>query len=340
MARSHRCCCLVALVVSVLGVCAVGQTIENKTPLTPEVGEAFGYATARGPLISPPSGDWVVVGVPRLTVSGVANVGNVECFPVMNTPTVVPFSIVPPAAYVQSGMRFGESVAAADVDNDGIVDIIVGAPGYDNGTRLDEGVVIIFQNPSNPFRAASNHYGWAVEIGQFSNPQEEDLPDIAVGIPDQERPVGGGGILQDAGLVQVHYGHFVLGVPTWDNTPGFFQEAGGTLYNELGRQGTALAAADYTGDAWDDLAVGSPGAVDAQDNPLGPEGFVMIYDGTPSSGLASAGSMNEPIIRAPSRYQSSTNMFGYSLDWADTDGGGQLDLVIGAPGVTNTPYTR
>jgi hypothetical protein len=431
--------------VSLLAFCALAfgslawAQVEDFRSRFPQADEQFGYCIATAPLpteslksnrrelpgkdelLRP---DWVLVGVPGAAVGGLVEAGHVELFPPPDSPRTRQLLLQAPPAHVQSGARFGAAVAAGDVDGDGIVDVVVGAPGEDHLLRLDQGRVYVFFGPwdfqatpayatasilevkaedldpvdlfhggrfghavavgdldrqggadivvgaphaddanlspalvetgavdvfLNPLRGATgitrtfhlfeddlwkdtgNHYGWALAIGNFVDPQADDLGDIAVGVPDLDRPVFGGQVLPDAGLVHVHWGYRSTGFPTWDNTPGHFQKLGGTLYITDGRQGAALAAGDYTLDGWDDLAVGSPGSLNNNGIPIGPEGFVMIYhsDGTV---LRSSGAVTQPLIFARHPYKSDTNLLGHSLAFADTDGTGQLDLIIGAPG--------
>jgi len=405
---------------------------ENLVSLEPASGELFGAALAAGVLTSGTSGkrDWVLVGVPAsaANVSGVwiPQAGVVECFPARSTPMSPPFQITPPAGSAQAGGEFGAALAVGDVDGDGHLDLVVGAPGIDLNGHRNQGRVFVLFGPWDPLasppyrggvtildvhptdidplqpthgvrfgfslavgdldhagnldvvvggpmandvsvtpathevgavdifldvpknggtiyrdqhlyyppihREAECHFGWAVAVGNFADPFGQILTDIVAGAPDMDRPVAGGQILINGGIAAVFFGHVSGGQPRWDHSPGFYQEIGGTLYVEFGRQGSVLAAADYSGDGYCDLAVGSPGSLDAGGEPSGPEGFVMMYRGNGTVGLQSDGAMDQPLIFAIPMLADPHNLFGFSLTWSDTSGDQIVDLVIGAPG--------
>ncbi|MEW6747843.1 MAG: hypothetical protein AB1486_34405 [Planctomycetota bacterium] len=246
------------------------------------------------------------------------------------------------------GDEFGYSVTVGDLDRQGFLDVVVGAPRADyvlvQPVTSETGAADVFWNVvkgadqlfrderiymNDNDRMELDHYGWSVGIGNFGEPDNEFFGDVVVGAPDFDVPIEGGGVTTNSGAAHAHYGRQGPLGPTWFcdvSSPQFFDLLIGTHGKVDGGQGTALAVGNYDGDSWDDLAVGSPGTE------TGPEGFVMIYKGDGTQ-LVSAGAMHEPLINEDDDLGDGTpfNMFGHSLAWADTDGTGQLDLLIGAP---------
>ena len=175
----------------------------------------------------------------------------------------------------QTGARFGDALAAGDFDGDGYDDLAVGAVGYDaTETLLDVGLVAVVYGSSaglGPGRVtwlwedllfgpgnseSGDHFGAALAAGDFTG---DGRTDLAIGIPSENDAV------VDAGAVAVLPGtpqglaggarrlrpaSFPLGlIPDAD--------AGSPLY------GLALAAGDFDGNGFDDLALGAPDRDDA-----------------------------------------------------------------------------
>ena len=193
-----------------------------------------------------------------------------------------------------------------DFNGDGHGDVAIGIPYEDVGVFVDAGVVqVIYGTPvglrpdiRNQIFSSSEcilipdaiggnqsglHFGAVLAWGDFNH---DGFDDLAVGLPDYNAPYAPAGMPQ-AGMVYVLRGspagllsnpvqHFVstnLGGP-----PLFFnenQEAGD-------RFGAALAAGDFNGDGFADLAIGVPG----QDSWLGPAvadaGEVYLVYGSPA----------------------------------------------------------
>jgi hypothetical protein len=238
------------------------------------------------------------------------------------------------------GGMFSYSLAVGNLDNTSRPDLVVGAPRADRvvvtPVIFEAGAIDIFRDPQKLSKQRrsqhvhqrvperENHDGWSVAIANFSNPSGSVYGDIAVGVPDRDGPPG----YPDVGLVVVYYGHDAGGVPTWNDDAGFYEGEEGGLPQTDARTGTSVAAGDYTADGWSDLALGSPGSA------TGPEGFVTIFNGTPTSGIVYAGSRQDEftiIANVDALGNTSTNRFGFALVWANTSG--QLDLIIGSPGM-------
>jgi len=94
-----------------------------------------------------------------------------------------------------SGDRFGYSVSAAgDSNGDGIDDLVIGAPYYDDGAKTDAGAVYVFAGSASlasslaatdniAYRygqTANDHLGWSVS---YSNPDGTNPTEIIAGAP-------------------------------------------------------------------------------------------------------------------------------------------------------------
>ena len=159
--------------------------------------------------------------------------------------------------------EFGRSLAAGDLDDDGFADIAVGIDGEDN-----PGEVAIFPGSSSGVDTSASKlwsrstpgihtgagFGEALVIADFDG---DGYGDLAAGAPGE--PVSGPGSGYGAGAVNVIYGsadglsadgnqlwrQSSSGIPGSDETFDLF--------------GMALAATDFDGDGFADLAVGVPG---------------------------------------------------------------------------------
>ncbi len=154
------------------------------------------------------------------------------------------------------GDRFGAAVSAGDVDEDGFMDLIIGAPKTDVGTAQDAGAAYVFLGAPAPVSGqgvgdASHSWmgsfprgqvGIAVAAGDVDN---DGLADVAIGSLKVT------GLEFQAGTA--HLAHAPLGPPGSINDLTTRID-GATRY---GRTGTALAIADLNRDGFGDLMVGS-----------------------------------------------------------------------------------
>jgi hypothetical protein len=221
----------------------------------------------------------------------------------------------------------GWSVAGAgDVNADGYADVIVGAPGFDNG-QGDEGVVLVFLGDSSGI--ASGGLG-AADAMIESNQAGGNLGVSVAGAGD----VNGDG-----------YGDVIMGAPGYDSGSGIGEGAAFVLHGSLGgiasgspavadaqleadqtvvNLGTSVAGAgDVNGDGYADVIVGAP-FYDTGPN----EGAAFVFQGS-AAGVASGGPAT-----AEARLESdqATSRLGWSVAGAgDVNGDGFADVIVGAP---------
>lgn len=117
----------------------------------------------------------------------------------------------------------------------------------------------------------ADHFGSALATGDFNGDGADDL---ATGIPDDD-DIGGG--CTNCGMVVVRWGADRSGLATGLATTVLHQGLAGSpdppMEND--RFGATLAAGDFNGDGYDDLAVGAPGIFESDDV----YGAVQIYYG-------------------------------------------------------------
>jgi FG-GAP repeat len=260
----------------------------------------------------------------------------------------VVLSVVLAAAVWPTQSAAAESVATyqvagdplqGDFDGDGFADSAVGVPGEDVGAVANAGAANVlyggtpgapggwsgagsqlFTQSSAGGRAeAGDRFGKVVAVGNFNG---DGFGDLAVAAPGEDV-----GPVRDAGAVSVLYGSAsgLSGVGAQlftQNSPGVGSSA------ETGDAfGAALAAGDFNGDGFADLAVGLPfevGVVRA--------GAVNVLYGS-ATGLSGGGSQlwtqNSPGVVDSSE---AGDRFGHALAAGDFNGDALAELAIGAPG--------
>src|SRR3954465_3666473 len=171
--------------------------------------------------------------------------------------------------------------------------------------------------------------------------------DLAVGIPMEDTPAG----TSDSGAVVIIYGSR-NGLTATDPAvpaPQFWSQnsTGISGTSESGdRFGTSLAAGEFNGDEYSDLAIGVPGEdITADGSANASAGRVVVIYGSPAGLAASGTSMvrasqsfdllnanPEPRLDISVEYVVAAGAgLGQSLAWGDFDGDGFGDLAMGAP---------
>jgi len=223
---------------------------------------------------------------------------------------------------------FGAALAVCDFDGDGFDDLAVGAPEETLGTLEEAGAVFVFlagsglvqtldqESPGMPDESeAFENFGFALACGDFDLDGEADL---AIGAKFE---------LIQQGFLEGGAVFLVPGSPTGLDTslasqlhqdsPGIDDAA------EAGDEfGAALAAGDFDGDGFADLAIGVPG----ED---GSSGALHILFGS-DVGLTASREIfrDESGLGGLSEDQ---DRFAEALAVGDFDGDDEDDLAVGVP---------
>ena len=237
-----------------------------------------------------------------------------------------------------AGDQFGYAVAVGDFNGDCFADVAVGAPFDDVGGLTDAGSVQVFYGSAAGLdvatdqvwhqdtlgvvgtASADDRFGSALAAGDFNG---DGFMDLAIGIPYKDI-----GMLTDTGSVSVLYGSAAgltaTGSQLWNQNVSSMQDT-----SDPGDHfGWAVAAGDFNGDGFDELAVGVPNesvgaVVDA--------GVVHVIQGS-IDGLTDLGNqmMVEDNPGIPDTSEAG-DLFGFSLAAGDFDSDGHVDLAIGVP---------
>jgi hypothetical protein len=227
------------------------------------------------------------------------------------------------------------NAAGCDFDADGYDDLVVGVPFEDRGLRLDDGAVIALPGGSDGPDATSAEL-WSQKSAGIKNAPEGDdrfgtanacgdvdgdgYDDLIVGIPGEDQGK------RDAGALNVISGSAsgleAGGDNFWhQNRPGVPDSN-----NKWDALGSALAAGDFNGDGYDDIAVGAPGEAIAGQRRAG---MVLVFDGDP--GGFGAGNVSKwTQLNTGTGEITEGDRFGAALAAGDFNGDGYADLAIGA----------
>jgi len=232
--------------------------------------------------------------------------------------------------------------ATAHFNGDYFADLVVGVPYEAIGSETNAGAAHVLYGAAAGLTAdgsqlwyqgndglpdvteASDEFGYALAIGDFDG---DTYYDLAVGVHGESI---GDPVIAQAGVVHVIYGS-AAGLNTdgdqiWhQNREGILDEA------EAGdRFGYSLAAGDFNGDGYADLAVGSfwedVGSPEIQN-----AGMVQVIYGS-ADGLAADG--NQMFYQGAFNLEDDAevdDMFGITLAAGDFDNDGFSDLAAGVP---------
>lgn len=228
--------------------------------------------------------------------------------------------------------------AARDFDGDGFDDLAIGAPAEDLGAIGDAGAAHVLYGSANRLTAQGDQFwhqnksgiddageqnddfGSAFAIGDFNG---DGFSDLAIGAPGEsleEVPVA------VAGIVHVLYGNATGLLSAGSQV--FSQDTSGIsdFAEENDEFGSALAAGDFDGDGFDDLAIGVKGETLSG---FERAGAVHILYGGPT-GLSTGreqiwhrnrnGIPDDPAL---------ADAFGRAIAAGDFDDDGFFDLAIG-----------
>ncbi len=256
--------------------------------------------------------------------------------------------------------EYGFAVATGDFNADGYDDLAVGIPGndcdfviWDCGTvqvrfggpagSLQTVVVLNPElHPAEP-AAANDMYGRALAVGDFD---ADGFDDLAVGVPMRKGLPGNP--TWRLGMVQIHRGlpgslGGIESVASSFLKPGTHGMPGASQPPFGSNTGFALAAGDFNGDGFDDLAIGAPRSwISSSANDAG---MVFVAHGHPDRGLGAGLSPYEGfeiyqgIFDVPDAPEAG-DRFGAVVCAGDFNGDGFDDLAIGVPKENGTGATQ
>lgn len=316
---------------SELGVTHEGAVALWATHMTGSVvaGANLGWAVTAADFNSDGFDD-LVVGAPFETINGAANAGAIYILrgSAGGLQSWMGLTQADFAYGVETGDKFGYSLATGDFNDDGHVDLVMGSPGE----NFDQGAVLWILGTSAGLSGSTgafnithpgglaingNRFGLAVAAGNvMSGPEDE----IVVGAPDYPKAAPG---IVEAGAIVV-----VPGTSTGPNRASslLYQSPSPATFSHFGR---SVDVGRLIGGSYEAVAVGEP---DRSIHPLPTVGRVVVFPGG-ITGLSVAGNVQVTTTNAGG-VQETGAAFGQAIAvgsyWDATDG--YEDLAVGSPG--------
>ena len=247
---------------------------------------------------------------------------------------------------VEANDLFGAALSAGDYNGDGVTDLAIGVPGKAvNGRDEAGGVAVIYGGLGEGLVTAGDqfwhqdieddrgdvvgdaesgdHYGASLASGDLNNDGSDDL---AIGVPDDE--INNNAL---AGGVAIVYGSRPDGLTPagnqfWHQDIDVLEAAAEASDNF----GAALAAGDFDGDRFQDLAIGVPGQ---RVNGISGAGAVQVLFGRSGTIDGEGNEIWHQDSGDIAEVAEANDRFGSALATGDVDGDDDLDeLVVGTPG--------
>jgi len=244
---------------------------------------------------------------------------------------------------VETGDYFGEALASGDFDGDGYDDLAIGVPLEDIGSGPIEnaGLVHVMYGSSTGLNGdrdqlwtqdsdgvtedaeEDDRFGSSLAAGDFDNDSYDDL---AIGVPLESV-----GAVNNAGAVHIIYGSS-SGLDAAGNT--YWQQNSSAGLEEIFDSceeddlfGWSLAAGDFDGDSFDDLAIGVYNEGDGSNTGVG---SVHVLFGADVFGISFPG--DQYFWQSTLGYlNEQDDHFGEVLASGNFDADQYDDLVIGSP---------
>jgi hypothetical protein len=224
---------------------------------------------------------------------------------------------------------------AEDLDGDGDAELVVGAPGWDDGASLnDQYGVAAFHDAETAGLGVGLTDGWYDFIGRASRDAGEHtgqsfavlgdvdgdgFPEVAIGSSWFDRGASTYAGCGQVYLTDVHGATGTYRTVQYDDTV-----VGSAIYGSSGIYlGTSLAAGDFDGDGVDELAAGAPAEYVSSN---GGYVFVPAQGDWPVDAATGLGSVTFEVTGV-----SNGDMLGESVAFGDLDADGYDDLVACSP---------
>ncbi len=297
----------------------VPVAVGSPLVLQPSLPSSFGAScTASGDINGDGLSD-LLVGAPNHS-SGEVDEGAVHLF----ISSAAGYPSVPTWSFESNsvGALLGTSVSfAGDVDNDGYMDVLVGAPGYGNGQSA-EGRAYLFRGTASGVLASSP--AWTFEsndanaelgasVAAAGDTDGDGRADVILGAPGDRAGA------TDRGAAYVFLGRAAGAL---GSVPAVVLDGG----QNSSRFGTSVSTAgDPNRDGFSDVLIGAPGWTSGQPG----EGAAFLFLGSNSGPFATAAWVSEGGL--------GNAEFGTAVAAAgDVNSDGFSDVLIGAPGFAAT----